>query len=310
MLQIVLVAARPLTLVEMDVAFHLDDRTLLYAELEEEGPDRLRETLSSRCGLIVTIIEDKVYFIHQTVKEFLLRKDGIQHVPGRIWQQSLDSQESHGVLAKVCLQNLSWREINIDQTNHLNALLPDYHRREESNAYCRQFKFLSYSVTYWADHYRDSRDDHKCNQVVKSLLWDNNQRVDVGRYGSDCVLAIYAASLGGHQDIVQILLDQGADVDVEGGEYSNALQAASLEGHQEIVQILLDKGADINAQGGYYGNALQAASSGGHQEIVRMLLDKGADVNAEGGRYGNALQAASSKGHQDIVRTLLNKGAY
>jgi hypothetical protein len=31
-------------------------------------------------------------------------------------------------------------------------------------------------------------------------------------------------------------------------------------GHDSIVTLLLEKGADVNAQGGYYGNALQAAS--------------------------------------------------
>jgi ankyrin repeat protein len=57
-----------------------------------------------------------------------------------------------------------------------------------------------------------------------------------------------------------------------------------LGGHREIIQLLLDKGADVNAQGGEYGNALQAASWGGHQEAVRLLLDNGADVNAQGGK--------------------------
>jgi ankyrin repeat protein len=42
--------------------------------------------------------------------------------------------------------------------------------------------------------------------------------------------------------------------------YGNALQAASLQGHEAIVKLLLEKGADVNAQGGHYGNALQAAS--------------------------------------------------
>ncbi|KAH9225077.1 hypothetical protein K456DRAFT_1812498, partial [Colletotrichum gloeosporioides 23] len=58
--------------------------------------------------------------------------------------------------------------------------------------------------------------------------------------------------------------------------YGNALQAASEEGHDNIVQMLLDKGADVNAHGGDYGNALQAASSGGHNNLVQILLDKGA----------------------------------
>ena len=78
-------------------------------------------------------------------------------------------------------------------------------------------------------------------------------------------------------------------INTQGGYYGNALQAASYRGHDKVVQILLDKGADINAQGEYYGNALQAASIGGHDKVMKMLLDKGADVNAQGGASGSLI---------------------
>ncbi|KAI0123250.1 hypothetical protein BJ170DRAFT_587273, partial [Xylariales sp. AK1849] len=52
--------------------------------------------------------------------------------------------------------------------------------------------------------------------------------------------------------------------------------AASLGGLQEMVQLLVDQGADVNAQGGAYGNALQAAFSGGHLAIVERLEKAGA----------------------------------
>ncbi|WYZ46355.1 hypothetical protein EsH8_IX_000580 [Colletotrichum jinshuiense] len=81
------------------------------------------------------------------------------------------------------------------------------------------------------------------------------------------------------------------------------------EGHKNIVQTLLEMGADINAQSEDYGDALQAASTGGHETIVQILLDKGADVNAQGGLFSNALQAASRGGHEAIVQMLLNNGA-
>ncbi|KAJ7742354.1 hypothetical protein DFH07DRAFT_43908 [Mycena maculata] len=67
----------------------------------------------------------------------------------------------------------------------------------------------------------------------------------------------------------------------------------------EIIDLLLDKGADINAPGGKYGDLLQAAAAGGMSEIVRVLLNKGLEVGGiSGGKYG-ALQAASKAGHSD-----------
>ncbi|KAK2046156.1 hypothetical protein LZ31DRAFT_462908, partial [Colletotrichum somersetense] len=54
---------------------------------------------------------------------------------------------------------------------------------------------------------------------------------------------------------------------------------ASAYGRNKIVQILLDHGADVNMQGGEYGNALGAASVKGHDKIVQMLLDHGADAS-------------------------------
>ena len=119
-----------------------------------------------------------------------------------------------------------------------------------------------------------------------------------------------AASIQGHNKIVQILLERGADVNAQGGEYGNALQAALVKGHdQAVVKMLLEHGADVNAQGGFHGNALQAASARGRDRIVQTLLEHGADVNAQGGFHGNALQAALAKGHDQVVQILLKHGA-
>ncbi|ELQ37337.1 hypothetical protein M0657_011622 [Pyricularia oryzae] len=41
---------------------------------------------------------------------------------------------------------------------------------------------------------------------------------------------------------VEKVLNDGANVDAQGGRYGNALGAASSGGHEEIVQILIDKG--------------------------------------------------------------------
>ncbi|CAG7925272.1 unnamed protein product [Penicillium olsonii] len=146
----------------------------------------------------------------------------------------------------------------------------------------------------------------KSAQLVQILLDHGaNTNTKGGLYGT----ALQAASLNGHIEIVQILLEYGADVDTQNLLFRDALQAASLNGHREIVQILLDHGANVNAQGGGYGNALQAACVRGHTEIVRILIDHGADVNTQSGQYGNPLQAASVNGHTEIAQILIDYGA-
>jgi hypothetical protein len=47
-------------------------------------------------------------------------------------------------------------------------------------------------------------------------------------------------------------VSKGADVNAQGGFYGNALQAASSGGHERIIELLVRKDADSKAQGGVY----------------------------------------------------------
>ena len=98
-------------------------------------------------------------------------------------------------------------------------------------------------------------------------------------------------------------------INARGGIHGNALHAASYEGHDKIVQIWLDRGAEIDARDVSGRTALQIASSEGHNQIVEMLLDRGANVNARDDSGNTALHAASSRGHDKIVQILLDRGA-
>jgi ankyrin repeat protein len=50
-----------------------------------------------------------------------------------------------------------------------------------------------------------------------------------------------------------------------------ALQVATRGGHIEIVQLLLQHGADVHIQGGLFGNALEAAYSRDNIAVVEIL---------------------------------------
>ncbi|KAL9024573.1 MAG: hypothetical protein Q9196_006421 [Gyalolechia fulgens] len=310
-LQIVLVAGRPLTVEEMDVALHVNEHTSSYGELELDGSSRLEEMLPTRCGLMISIVQSKVYFIHQTVKEFLLNTTGVEPPPGKTWQESLRFEESHDIMAEICLRFIDFPEIRLDQAELCNALFPEDHRQGLC-AYWQSYVFLSYAANYWADHYRNTPNSEYLGIIARfPEIIDHHHKV-LDTYFEEMVTVLYAASSGGHEKIVQLLLDKGAEVNAQGGHWGNALQAASAasaEVHEKILQLLFDKGAEVNAQGRWYHNTLQAASEGGHEKIVQLLLDNGADINAQGGEWGNALQAASWGGDEKIVQLLLDKGA-
>ena len=115
----------------------------------------------------------------------------------------------------------------------------------------------------------------------------------------------------GYTDLIQELLDTGADVNIPATRNfgRTALQGALTRGCTDIVTLLLSYGADVNAPAGYCGGitALQGAALNGNLKIVFILLKAGAEINAapavEDGR--TALQAAAEHGHLDIVSLLL-----
>ena len=149
-------------------------------------------------------------------------------------------------------------------------------------------------------------------QQVKMLM-EGSVGVDAqrGRFGN----ALQVASDLGHEDIVKILLEKGADVNATGGasrSNESALQLASEHGYVNVVKMLLEKGADVNATGEddwSSHSALQLALMHGYVNVVKILLEKGADVNAIDANLGSALQVASWEGYDNIVEMLLEKGA-
>ncbi|KAA8913655.1 ankyrin repeat-containing domain protein, partial [Sphaerosporella brunnea] len=91
---------------------------------------------------------------------------------------------------------------------------------------------------------------------------------------------LHTASEYGFLSCVEMLIQSGinVDVDITNSDFGSALQAASFGGHEAVVRLLLDNKANANSQGGRYQNALMAAATRKHHKIVKMLLDNGANV--------------------------------
>ena len=86
-------------------------------------------------------------------------------------------------------------------------------------------------------------------------------------------------------EFVRELIQRGAKVDTLSkapSEYtgSTALIWAVREGHIEMVKLLLEAGADVNLHDPKHASALIRAARNDDKPMVRLLLENGADVNA------------------------------
>ncbi|KAL8992531.1 MAG: hypothetical protein Q9169_007030 [Polycauliona sp. 2 TL-2023] len=98
-------------------------------------------------------------------------------------------------------------------------------------------------------------------------------------------------------------------------ERASALHLACSEGYVDIAQLLLEHGADseleievIEAEGYSSKTPLQMAAHSGHLHMVQLLINTGATIDYCNS-HGTALSIASSQNKLEIVRELLLLGA-
>jgi uncharacterized protein len=141
---------------------------------------------------------------------------------------------------------------------------------------------------------------------------------------------LMAALYRGHRDIVNVLLDAGAELDVFAaaaigrinelksaigdprnvGRYAydgwTPLHLAAFFGQIGAVRLLLDSGADVNAvsQNSLANTPLHAATAGKHGDVALLLFTNGADSHAiDAGGY-TPLQIASQNQLNAVVEAM------
>lgn len=112
-------------------------------------------------------------------------------------------------------------------------------------------------------------------------------------------------------ETVRVLLQHGAKVNVYNPHISNGagpLYQAALRGFNVIVQLLLEHGAEFEVEDNSGTTPLMGASYIGNAKTAEILLSAGAQPNHRS-RRGTALLLAVKRGRIDVVRLLLNAGA-
>jgi uncharacterized protein len=144
--------------------------------------------------------------------------------------------------------------------------------------------------------------------AVRDLL---NQKEDVNKAQGDGMTALHWAASNDDLEMVQLLLNAGANVKAETRLGAvTPLFMACKSGNASIIEALLKAGASASAPDAHGTTPLMMAAAAGGAEAVKVLLEHGADANAKETSHGQtALMFAAAFNRGAAIKVLMAHGA-
>lgn len=305
--------------------------------------------ISSSKGLaeITSSNTPTVQFIHESVRDFLIKDRGIFELWPELEAEWDDL--AHNALSDCCHRYILGfgTRIPAQYINSVGLESYPFLQYATQNVFCHsnsasltvpQSKFLSiFPVGLWRElhnrferfkirHYSSTVTllyilaDNGFSNLVRTKIPDDPQ-VEV--QGERYRYPLFAALASGSKDTVAALLkmpsiiEDGVDIaeglgfrkDLKSYESRTPLTWAAQEGRLGILKQLLKLGANVDTRDRKDRTPLSRAAGNGHQAVVKLLIESGADTNfcAIGG--WTSLMAASSNGHEEVVEILIENGA-
>ena len=312
----VVMAIRPLTLSELSAAIE----TTVIPSVGLSCDEVIRDQLAF-CGYFLTIKGDEVGLIHQSAKDYLLRKTPDSNPKLEFFR--IEEEKTNLEIAQKCLAYLQNGALADGA-----VFLEDKYDLVKDTSRLKAFPLLSYATLHWPEHARSlaSSEDifdlsspfFKEKSLVREYWLQTYFTTKRWNALSNSASLLHIASHFNIVPIVKNLLSKKGrmnrlklyiDVNRRGSSRRRALHWAARSGHEAVVRLLLEKGARVDAKDGLGSTALHLAARSGHEAVVRLLLEKGARVDAKAEDGSTALHQAARSGHEAVVRLLLEKGA-
>lgn len=137
LLAIVLVAERPLHVQELNIALAIDEDPTQdsLSGLDMETESSFRSRLGNVCGSFVTVVDSRVYLIHQTARSFLssIKKTDpcMAEGPTSRWKGSIRLSEAHLLFGRIYVNYLLLRDFerNLHPSVTRHRWNPQYYLR-------------------------------------------------------------------------------------------------------------------------------------------------------------------------------------
>lgn len=135
----------------------------------------------------------------------------------------------------------------------------------------------------------------------------------INKYSNDGFPPLGLAAFFGHADIVQLLIEKGADVNAPSQNQMqvrpihSAVAFKDKEVACKIAKMLLENGADGKAkqQGGW--TPLHGAANSGSEKLVTLLMSHGANPAEPNDEGKTPFQLAEEKEHRGVIDLLASK---
>ena len=317
LLQIVCTAIRPLSVKEISIAISIQPDDKKLEDLENLPDNYSKNLIRNLCGLFVSVIDGRVYLLHQTAKEFLIGENELYQSTTTsywIWRHSLSTKDSNFLLAHICMWYLRLEGFFIE-----NLSLVGYKSYERLVS---TYDFLEYAAANWAIHFREAAIPMGHTSIALALDICNPEAYSYKTWGlvywkgSDYyklpakLSSLHLASLFGHRGVVAELLTASVtNVNVADEDGRTPLSWAAERGHQAVVELLLAKdGIDVNLKDNDDRTPLLWAAESGHQAVVELLLVRESiDINSKDNDGRTPLFWAAESDNQAVVELLLAK---
>ena len=292
------------------------------------GPDAddsaNRCVISSSKGLaeITKSKQPTVQFIHESVRDFLVKDKGLQE----LWPEfGFNSRSpSHERLKQCCDSYMNHTTVRASVDRSSFNGIPN-----EQAEILKQYPFLEYAsqhVLYHSNAAADAipQDKFLSDLSVSSWVSTNNlfEKFRVRKYTLDANL-FYILAEKGFSELIRTRLKTDPNVHVYGERYRYPLFAALANGNNDAVAALLNSpspicdGVDIteglNTRKEFKNYQCQTplfwAVQNGRQGIVKLLLQTDNSINEVEGVLQTLLSQASENGHEAVARLLIEKGA-
>lgn len=148
-------------------------------------------------------------------------------------------------------------------------------------------------------------------EKLKSLLKDHPALANAMENELYGQTLLHFAAIQGMTSLAAVLLENGADVNMEDrrGRQPLHLAALSFRDPKVLAELLLARGAKINAKGELGATALHEAVKRPNPEFIQFLVSKGADINVKNHNGKTPLDGAAAMGLKENEEVLRKLGA-